>query len=299
MAKRALYPGIEAIRRKGWWKAHQWLLLRRFVQVGVLLLFLAGPWWGLWVLKGTLASSLLFDSVPLTDPYLLLQQLLTGHWPESVGLLGAGIVLVFYLIVGGRSYCSWVCPINMVTDAAEWLRIRLDLKGAGQLPRGTRYWLLGATLLVAAFTGSIAWELVNPVSLVFRGLVFGMGAVWGILLVILLLDLFVSRRAWCGHLCPVGAFYSLIGGASLLRVSATNREQCDDCMDCFGVCPEHQVIRPALKGASQGIGPVILSGNCTNCARCIDVCARDVFRFSSRIHHPNALWGTEKREVLP
>jgi len=39
------------------------------------------------------------------------------------------------------------------------------------------------------------------------------------------------------------------------------------------------VIKPALKGQGQGIGPVIRDINCTNCGRCIDVCSKDVFRF--------------------
>ena len=53
-------------------------------------------------------------------------------------------------------------------------------------------------------------------------------------------------------------------------------------MDCFEVCPEPQVIKPALKGADQGIGPIILDANCTNCGRCIDVCDKDVFQFGFR-----------------
>ena len=32
-------------------------------------------------------------------------------------------------------------------------------------------------------------------------------------------------------------------------------------------------------------GPVILPGDCTNCGRCIDVCAMDVFRFTHRFDH--------------
>jgi ferredoxin-type protein NapH len=70
-------------------------------------------------------------------------------------------------------------------------------------------------------------------------------------------------------------------------------------MDCFAVCPEQQVIKPALKGASKGLGPVILSGNCTNCGRCIDVCARDVFKFDVRFNNPSTPGVVEKREVLP
>ena len=87
----------------------------------------------------------------------------------------------------------------------------------------------------------------------------------------------------------------------MLRVSAARREACDDCLDCFVVCPEQQVIRPALKGADQGIGPVILSGNCTNCGRCIDVCARDVFSFTTRFnnHQPVVGHDDKKSEVLP
>ena len=80
---------------------------------------------------------------------------------------------------------------------------------------------------------------------------------------------------------------------------AAGRQACDDCMDCFEVCPEHQVIKPALKGAPDGIGPLIDSGNCTNCGRCIDVCARDVFRFTTRLANQATPRGREHQEVTP
>jgi hypothetical protein len=98
-----------------------------------------------------------------------------------------------------------------VTDFANWLRVRLGLKGSAHISRPTRYWMLGMTLVVAAVTGSIAWEMVNPVSMMHRGLIFGIGLAWAVLLAVFLFDLFVMRHGWCGHLCPVGAFYSLIG----------------------------------------------------------------------------------------
>ena len=275
-------PGAEAIANKGWLAAHRYLILRRISQLGILTLFLLGPLACVWIVKGNLASSLTLDVLPLTDPLVLLQVFVSGHLPESAAIIGASIVLVFYLLIGGRVYCSWVCPINIVTDLAEWLRRRLKIKNSTNFSATTRYWLLGGILLVAAISGSVAWELVNPVSMVYRGLVFGMGLAWGVVAAVFLLDLFVGRRAWCGRLCPVGAFYGLLGEGALLRVSAARREQCDDCMDCFAICPEHQVIRPALKGADKGLGPVITSGNCTNCGRCIDVCARDVFEFTTR-----------------
>jgi ferredoxin-type protein NapH len=274
--------GADAIADKGWFASHKWLILRRTSQLTILALFLVGPLAGLWIVKGNLAYSLTLNTLPLTDPYVLLQSLLAGHIPEKMALIGVAIVLAFYFLVGGRVYCSWVCPVNMVTDAAAWLRARLGIKGGAHISRKLRYWVLGMTLALAAVTGTIAWELINPVSMLHRGLIFGIGMAWTIVLAVFLLDLFVSANAWCGHVCPVGAFYSLLGKWSPLRVSAAKREACNDCMDCFAVCPEPQVIRPALKGAKQDVGPAILSPNCTNCGRCIDVCSKDVFRFGLR-----------------
>jgi ferredoxin-type protein NapH len=281
MSKLANRPGAEAAAEKGWLRAHKWLLLRRFSQIGILLLFLIGPWYAIWIVKGNLSYSYTLNFLPLTDPYVLLQALVTGHVPEKLAIIGVAIILVFYLLVGGRTYCSWVCPVNLVTDLANWLRARLGLKGGAHISRQTRYWILGATLVASAISGTIAWEMVNPVTMMHRGLIFGLGLAWAVLLAVFLFDLFVMRHGWCGHLCPVGAFYSLIGRFSLTRVKLPAREACNDCMDCFAVCPEQQVIRPALK-AINGAPPVILDANCTNCGRCIDVCSKDVFAFGGR-----------------
>jgi ferredoxin-type protein NapH len=274
-------PGAEAIAEKGWLKANKWLLLRRASQIGILLLFLVGPWYALWIVKGNLSYSYTLNVLPLADPYVLLQSLMTGHVPEKLAWIGVAIILAFYLLVGGRTYCSWVCPVNLVTDLANWLRARLGLKGGAHISRQTRYWVLGMTLLASLASGTIAWEMVNPVTMMHRGLIFGIGLAWAVVLAVFLFDLFVMRHGWCGHLCPVGAFYSLIGKLSVTRVRLPAREACNDCMDCFAVCPEQQVIRPALK-AINGAPPVILDANCTNCGRCIDVCSKDVFAFGSR-----------------
>jgi ferredoxin-type protein NapH len=298
MASRELQAGAEATAAKGWLAAHKWLILRRLSQFSILGLFLLGPLAGIWIVKGNLASSLTLDVLPLTDPYVILQSALAGQWPMTTAITGAVIVTVFYFLVGGRVYCSWVCPVNIITDTAAWLRNKLGLKGGARFSRDARFWLLGATLLLAMITGTVAWELVNPVSMLFRGLIFGMGMAWGVILAIFLLDLFVSKRAWCGSLCPVGAFYSLLGHSSLLRVSAVRREACDDCMDCFVVCPEHQVINSALKEIPTGTGPMILSSQCTNCGRCIDVCAENVFQFDLRFNNSQTNSVTNKHEVV-
>ncbi len=270
-------PGVA----KGRLKSAKWLVLRRVVQLGILGLFALGPFGGIWILKGTLASSVFLGTIPLMDPYVAFQALLAGHVVARDAAIGTAVIAVFYLIVGGRAYCSWVCPVNLFTDLAAWLHGRGVSRPASRFPPSARYWLLAGTLTVSTITATIAWEWVNPVTILQRGLLFGMGLAWVVVPAVLALDLFVVRRGWCGHICPVGAFYSLLAVPALVRVSAVRRQRCNDCMACFAVCPEPQVIRPALKGSGER-SPVILSPNCVNCGRCIDVCEKDVFRFSTR-----------------
>ena len=280
--------GADALASKGWWQAHQWLILRRFTQLAILGVFLLGPWAGVWLVKGNLNYSLTLGVLPLTDPLVALQSILSGHIPETLGLLGVLIVVAFYFLVGGRVYCSWVCPVNVVTDGAGWLRDRLGIKGSVHLGRNARYWILAMVLIGSALSGVVLWELVNPVSMLHRGLIFGMGMAWTIVLAVFFFDLFVMSRGWCGRLCPVGAFYALLGRWSPLRVRAAKRQDCNDCMDCFEVCPEPQVIRPALKGEGKGVGPVILAPSCTNCGRCIDICGKSVFGYGFRGNNPES-----------
>jgi len=270
-------PGTDAA--KSWVAAHKWLILRRTSQALVLTLFLAGPLLGLWIVEGNLNSSLILGILPLSDPFVLSQTLASGHWPSTDAFVGASLVLAAYGLIGGRVFCSFVCPMNVVTDAASWLSKRLDLSKGWQPHREVRLWILGTILVVAAVTGTVAWELINPVSILHRGLIYGMGLGWMVVAAVFLFDLVVSRRGWCGHLCPMGAFYGLVGSFSAVRVAAKQREACNNCMDCFVVCPEPHVIAPVLCCTKHEIGPMILSRDCTNCGRCIDVCAKDVFEF--------------------
>lgn len=269
-------PTVEAARR---FRA-KWLLLRRLSQLGILGLFLAGPWFGIWIVKGNLSSSLTLDVLPLTDPFLVLQSMATGHLPYRDAIVGAAIMVGVYLLIGGRVFCSWVCPLNIVTDGAAALRRKLGIKGGRAPAATTRYWLLLGLLAACLATGSIVWEFVNPVSMLHRGLIFGIGTAWLVVLGIFTYDFLIATRGWCGHLCPMGALYGLLGRTALLRVAAAKRSACNDCLDCFAICPEPQVIRPALKGSGT---PLIVDANCTNCGRCIDVCNLDVFCFTNRL----------------
>ncbi len=188
------------------WRRWRFWLLRRCCQIAVVLVFLFGPALGL--LQGSLASSRVLETIPLSDPYILLQSLFAGFWPALDALMGAALGLFFYLLCGGRTFCSWVCPVNALTDLAAWLRRRLGLRKSWRLSRQIRFWLLGATLLLAALSGALVWELVNPVTHTLRALLFGTASGWWLLLMLFLFDLLVAHRGWCGHLCPQGGLLS-------------------------------------------------------------------------------------------
>ncbi|UXK09348.1 quinol dehydrogenase ferredoxin subunit NapH [Shewanella putrefaciens] len=278
-----------AVAELGWWRAHKYLLLRRLVQLSLFGLFALGPVAGIWILKGNLSASLLLDTVPLADPLVALQVLMTGHIPEFSLLIGAGIIALFYGVAGGRVFCSWVCPVNLVTDTASWLRRRLNLPRTSELPRNLRYYLLALVLLLPLITGLTVWEWINPVPVLYRAILFGtVGSLW-LLVAIFLLDLFIVERAWCGHLCPAGALFGLSGKLSPIKIAALQAKDCNNCLDCFAVCPERHVLKPALKGQN----PVILSQDCTQCGRCIDVCAKRVFSYQHRFTFANAHSNTQ------
>jgi len=262
------------------WNSYRYLILRRVTQIGLLVLYFGANAWGWSLLKGNLSSSLILDTVPMSDPYAVLQMIAAGATLATDILIGALVATLFYFLIGGRAFCSWVCPINLVTDFAAFVR---ELIGMNQLAgvkqpasRNLRYWVLALSLVISAIMGVTAFEFISPISMVHRGIVFGIGFGWAAVLIIFLFDLFVLKHGWCGHICPLGGFYSLLGKFSLIRVTHLE-ENCTLCMKCKVVCPENQVLHMIGKESLP-----VLSGECTNCARCIEVCDDDALEFSIR-----------------
>lgn len=273
--------GREAREKLGWWRAYRFLILRRLSQLSIVLMFLSGPLWDFWILKGNYSSSLLFDLIPLTDPLITAESLATGYLPEWKTLLGAGIIVLIYALIASKAFCGWVCPLNIVTDCAAWLRRKLGIRQSAKLPRNLRYGILAMILIGSAVSGTLLWEWINPVAALGRVFVYGLGATLWLVLVVFLFDLLVVEHGWCGHLCPIGATYALIGAKSVVRVKVQDRQACDRCMDCYHVCPEPQVLRLPLHGKDED-SQIVLSKDCISCGRCIDVCAENVFAFSTR-----------------
>ena len=270
--------------KSNWLYKHRFLIARRVVQLTILGLYIGGNALGWEILRGNLSSSRIFDLIPMADPYAVLQMFVSGAMLATNVIVGAIIVLLFYSIIGGRAFCSWVCPMNMVTDFANWLRVKTGLhKDEWQLrlSRKTRYWILGLSLVLSFLVGAPAFEFISPISMLHRGLVFGMGFGIFAVLTVFLFDLFVAKNGWCGHVCPLGAFYSLISKPSVIRVKHDS-DKCTLCMNCKNICPEKQVLWMVGKETT-----FVSSGECINCARCIEVCNDDALNFGLRLKPTN------------
>jgi len=268
-------------------KARMWswryIVLRRVSQIGILLLFFGTAHWA-WelpaktpLLSGNLSASKFIGLIPLTDPFAALQIFLTGHILARESLIGIAVVLGFYLLVGGRVFCAWACPVNMVTDLAGWLRGRLDVKPIFHLPRSIRYFVLAAALVLSAISGVAAFEWVSPVGMMHREIIFGVGLGFLALLAIFLFDLLILKHGWCGHLCPLGAFWSLAGKTAQWRVRF-DKSSCTHCGECARVCPEPQVLN-LRKLEERGL---VVSGECSNCGRCTALCPEGSLAFDLR-----------------
>ncbi len=264
---------------KIWLYKHRFLMMRRVVQLAILALYGVANWYGVTILTGNLSSSLFLGTIPLADPFALLQMLAAGAILGLNVIIGGLIIIAFYMIFGGRAFCSWVCPVNIITDSANWLRRVLYLEKIEKkmwLGRGVRYWIIGLSLVLSLISGVAAFEMVSPIGILHRGIVFGMGMGFAALLSIFLFDLFAVKNGWCGHLCPLGAFYALIGKLSIIRIKH-NQARCTLCMKCKEICPEKQVL--SIVGKESG---AILFGECTNCGRCVEVCDDDALSFGVR-----------------
>ncbi len=256
---------------------YRFLITRRVIQIGLLTLYILGNLGVVRILEGNLSGSLVFGVIPLSDPYAILQLFFAGSVVGASAILGAVIIALFYGILVGRAFCAYVCPMNLVTDFAAFLRRNLKVESLGNLvffSTRLKYYILALSLILSLICGIAAFEAISPISMLHRAIIFGVGFGLFGAVAVFLLDLFVSKNAFCGSICPLGAFYSLISRFAILRVKY-NLDSCTKCLECKKICPQKQVLGIITKESGS-----IKSGECTRCGRCIEVCGDNALSFS-------------------
>ncbi|PSM52064.1 menaquinol dehydrogenase NapGH, membrane component NapH [Campylobacter blaseri] len=258
-------------------------IVRRFIQILILILFILGNLKILNILEGNLSSSILFGGLGLSDPYAVLQIYLATFSVSATAISGALLVLFFYSIIASRAFCSWVCPVNLITDFAYFFRKKFNYAKDTRvirLPKNFRYYFLGLSLILSFVLSTPAFEQISFVGVIQRGIIFGNVMAIGVAFFIFAFDAFILERGICSNICPLGAFYSLAGKFAFVRVEHTV-ENCTRCMDCKKVCPEKQVLNIVGKKNA------FIKSECISCGRCIDICKHDALNFSIRHNKEN------------
>ena len=255
---------------------HRFLIARRVVQILILTAYFGANAYGWTIVSGNLSSSIVFGFIPLSDPFATLQMFFAGAAIATDILMGVAVVLFFYTVIGGRFFCSWVCPINIVTESASWLRRKLFVneKGRTAFSRNIRYWMIALSLLLSLIFSLAAFEMISPIAIAHRGVIFGFGFGWLFLVAIFLFDLFSQKYGWCGHICPMGGFNALVGKFSIIKV-VHDKDKCVLSHACLKVCPEVDVLHMIGR-----VSMPVTKAECVKCGRCVEVCDTDALNFS-------------------
>ena len=205
-----------------------------------------------------------------------------ASWVKTgeINSLHPAAVIVFLTVIMvslllRRSFCSWICPVAVISESAWKLGFRITRRNF-RLPtrldiglRSLKY------LLMVIFIYFIAIAMSPDVLAKFINSDYHMIAdvrlmdfflhisplAFSIILVLILLSI-VLRNPFCRYLCPYGALLGLIATLSPLRVSR-NLERCVSCGVCSQVCPTYIDVMHKKS---------VVSPECIGCWRCISHC---------------------------
>lgn len=226
--------------------------------------------------------------------------------PQALISLGIAVVLILAL---GRLFCGWICPVPVVNKLPRLFKKKesaiasdgalqttespkkaakacascaggcADCREHAKTKFDSRHVILAGSLLSATIFGFPVFCLVCPIGLSFATLflviaLFAGGDItWSVLVVpVLLLVEVVLFKKWCGRICPLSAFMSLIGKVNSRTLRPTvDLERCIErpgspatCGRCATVCevgidPRHP---------ERGVG----FNECLKCRACVEVC---------------------------
>ncbi len=249
------------------WRRRRWTVL-----ILVNLLFVVSYQLDIQMLEGALTASR-FVGFHMADLNSALQVMLAYKEVLINLMIGTITVLIMWWLLGGRTFCSWVCPYHLL---AEWAEMAHDYLAKKKIVKDhpfdrrvrTVFWIVFAVLAVV--TGYTVFETISPTGILSRALIYGPGIALVWVVTLLLFEIFYSKRAWCRYACPIGLTYGLVGAVSPLKVTY-NLSTCFHEAECKKVCEVPHVLDVVVKGRATE-ADLFIGADCTHCGRCVDAC---------------------------
>lgn len=256
------------------WRNRRWATL-----IFVNLLFVVSYYFDIQLLEGAMTASR-FVGFHMADLNSALQVMLAFKTVVLNLVIGTVTVFILWLLLGGRTFCSWACPYHLLSEWAElihlWLAKR-NLVKDHSINRKVRTLFYVIFALLALISGYTVFETISPTGIVSRALIYGPGVALIWVGFLLLFEIFYSRRAWCRYVCPIGITYGVVGTISPLRVKY-NVKECHHEGDCRKVCLVPHVLEMTKKGRAADFD-MDISADCTRCGMCVDICPTDSLNF--------------------
>ena len=270
----ALEAAHERTRHRHKWRNRRWATL-----IIVNMLFVVSYYFDVQLVEGALTASRVVG-FHMADLNSALQVMLAYKHVVLNLLIGTVTVFLLWVLLGGRTFCSWVCPYHLLAEFAEKVHIKLvdsKLIKPVTFHRGVRTVFYVVFALLALLTGYTVFETISATGIVSRALIYGpsLALVWVFFL--LLFEVFISRRAWCRYVCPIGLTYGLVGTLSPVRVKY-NVTNCHHEGDCRSVCEVPHVLDTTIRMRARDV-EVPIGADCTRCGLCVDICPTDSLNF--------------------
>lgn len=228
--------------------------------------------------------------------YQIQSRLSSGYETFYVNLIVPFFIFVLLVMILGRLWCGWLCPIGFLQNILLRIRKRLGISFWDLSPKATMmlnqigYVILFLIILISLAVGvtflgmnnfftrsELPFEMVappRPITIFLQQLI-GLES-WnaavplpGIIIAIVIIVLsFKIRHFWC-RICPAGALMSIFNRRALINIKKDGAK-CTKCRACLRACPIdiEEIYEEKEKDN-------VTNRTCIHCYRCVELCPED------------------------
>ena len=249
---------------------------RRIVQLVTLVLIILIPLSGLFRIDAIAGAMVVLDrQIWFADFFLVF-----GLW------IFLATLMVFLYSVAGTVFCGWVCPQNTIAEWANFMtrkflgkRAEVSLDGAPVRVTASKDRALNWVVLALCFTGAAMVVALVPMLYFYPPRAVGSFValradpqlagslywIYGVFVLIVLLDITVLRHFWCRFICVYRVWQHSFKTRQTLHIAydASRSADCEGCNYCVTQCFID------LDPRSTDV-----FDSCINCGECVDACHR-------------------------